>query len=379
MAGERLGAPPPRPRARALGVELGVEQPGPRNAITDVAGVRVGHATLWTGSEEEGGPVVRTGVTAVLPHGGNLFRDKVPAAVHVINGFGKAIGVTQVAELGVLETPIVLTNTLSVGAAFDGVVTHALGQNPEIGRTTGTVNPFVAECNDWRLNDIRGRHVRAKDVTEAIETATGGDVPEGTVGAGTGMVCYGWKGGIGSASRVLSAGFGGSTVGALVLANFGRSADLRIGALHVGRLLEPSHPPGFPATGGAQGSCIVVLATDAPANARQLARLARRAQSGLARTGTSSEHGSGEYAVAFSTAATIPHWREGPFATSVELSEGGPYMDAFFQAAVEAVEEAVVNALFAAQTVVGLDGVTAYALPVEAVVEHGCGEGRPHP
>jgi D-aminopeptidase len=330
-----------------------------------VAGVGVGHATLF--SEEGAGPAVRTGVTAVLPHDGDLFREKVPAAVHVINGFGKAVGLSQVAELGVVETPIVLTNTLAVGAGFDGLVEHALRANEEIGRTTGTVNPVVAECNDWRLNDIRGRHVRAEHVLEAIAAASTGCPAEGAVGAGTGMVCFGWKGGIGTASRSLDDVAGGAVVGALALANFGRPEDLTVCGVPAGRVLDFSEPG--PEGPGAGGSCVLVLATDAPLGARQLGRLARRAQSGLARTGGISEHGSGEYAIAFSTASRVPHWPEADVVPARELREDGPLFDVLFAAVEEAVEEAILNALFTAETVTGLDGYTARALPVEPVLE----------
>jgi D-aminopeptidase len=289
----------------------------------------------------------------------------VVSAIHVINGFGKMTGITQVNELGVIETSIALTNTLSVGAAFDGLVDHALRHNPEIGRTTGSVNPVVGECNDGDLNDIRGRHVRPEHVVQAIERATGGRVAEGVIGAGTGMTCYGWKGGIGTASRRLPAGLGGFTLGALVLANFGVARDLVIAGVPIGTYLVPpssrrSRPP-------APGSCIVVLATDAPAGSRQLARVARRAQNGLARTGSITSHGSGEYVIAFSTARTIPHWPSGPVPAAEELPEDGPLVDGLFQAAVEATEEAVVNALFTADTTDGIDGHVRYGLPVNDV------------
>jgi D-aminopeptidase len=335
--------------------------PGPLNAITDVAGVRVGHVTLL----QEDGPV-RTGVTAVLPHGGNLFREKVAAAVHVINAFGKAVGTTQVAELGVIETPVVLTNTLSIGAAFEGVVRHALRHNPEIGRGTGSVNPLVAECNDSYLNDIRGLCVRPEHVLEAIEKAAPGPVREGVVGAGTGMSCYGWKGGIGTASRRVDATGSGYTLGVLVLANFGRAVDLVIDGVRVGETITP--PRQRRAASPAAGSCIVLIATDAPTTARQLGRLARRAQTGLARTGSFGEHGSGEYAVAWSTARTVPHWPAGPTLSALELAEDGPAIDALFQAVVEATEEAVINALFTANTLDGRDGHIRHDLPVEEVL-----------
>jgi D-aminopeptidase len=306
-------------------------------------------------------------VTVVLPHGGNMFRQKVPAAFHVINAFGKVAGVTQLQELGVLETPVALTNTLSVGSAFEGLVLHALAANPEIGRSAGNVNPVVAECSDARLNDIRALVVRPEHVLEAIAAARPGPVAEGSVGAGTGMICYGWKGGIGTASRMTGDGAGSHIVGALVLANFGRPGDLRIDGVPVGASLRPPDAPALPlttalpltaapVTGPAQdagGSCVVVLATTAPADSRQLGRLARRVQNGLAWTGTFGEHGSGEYVIAFSTARLIPHTPGAEQLAAVVLPEDGPMMDVLFRAVVESVEEAVVNALLGAESVAG--------------------------
>lgn len=358
--------PPSRLRARARGVVLGRLPPGPLNAITDVAGVRVGHVTLIAGEgpRQEGRGPVRTGVTAILPHAGNLFREKVVAAVHVINAFGKAIGTTQVAELGVIETPIVLTNTLGMGAAFDGLVAHALAQNPEIGTTTGSVNPVAAECNDGALNDIRGRHVRPEHVGAALRQATAGPVAEGVVGAGTGMTCYGWKGGIGTASRQLSLGSATCTIGVLVLANFGRPSDLAIDGVPVGRVVVPEAPPS-----DGYGSCVIVAATDAPASARQLGRIARRAQQGLAVTGTFGEHGSGEYVLAFSTARRVPHWPSAATVPAMELAEDGPVLDGLFRGMAEATEEAIINALFTADTLSGVDRHIRYGLPVEQVTE----------
>jgi D-aminopeptidase len=340
-----------RPRARGLGIRLGVLEPGPYNAITDAGDVRVGHVTIIdAGSASPLRGPARTGVTVVLPHGGNLFQQKVPVACHVINAYGKAAGVTQLQELGVLETPVALTNTLSVGSAFEGLVRHALAANPEIGRSTGNVNPVVAECSDARLNDIRALVVRPEHVLEAITAARPGPVTEGSVGAGTGMVCYGWKGGIGTASRTTGSGAGSHIVGALVLANFGQPGDLRIDGVPVGESLRPGGSlaaPVSPAQDGG-GSCVVVLATTAPADSRQLGRLARRVQNGLAWTGTFGEHGSGEYVIAFSTARLIPHAPGAEQLTAPVLPEDGPMMDLLFRAVAESVEEAVVNALFGA-------------------------------
>lgn len=362
--------PAARPRARDLGVALGRMQPGPLNAITDVAGVQVGQVTLIEGSGrlKEGVGPVRTGVTAILPHDGNLFREKVVAAFHVINAFGKPIGITQIAELGVLETPIILTNTLGMGTAFDGLVTHALHLNPEIGTSTGSVNPFAAECNDGALNDIRGRHVRPGHVLEAIERAAPGAVAEGVVGAGTGMTCYGWKGGIGTSSRRLPPQSGGFTIGVLVLANFGRPSDLVIGGVPVGRSIRPPRERPVAAPSEGAGSCVIVVATDAPADARQLGRIARRAQNGLAYTGTFGDHGSGEFVLAFSTARIVPHWPSSPTLPAAELAEDGPLLNALFQAVAEATEEAVVNALFTADTLSGVDDHVRYGLPVQEVI-----------
>lgn len=351
-----------KPRARECGLQIGILEPGQYNAITDVAGVRVGHVTIIdNGSSDPPRGPARTGVTVVLPHAGNIFRQKVPAGFHVINGFGKAAGSTQVQELGVIETPIALTNTLSVGAAFEGLVRHALEANPEIGNSTGTVNPIVAECSDARLNDIRALMVRPAHVTEAIRAAKGGPVREGSVGAGTGMICYGWKGGIGSASRIVSLGNESCVVGVLVLANFGHARDLRIAGIPVGESLQP--PGQQPAQDGG-GSCVVVLATSAAADSRQLGRLARRVQNGLASTGTFGEHGSGEYVIAFSTArlSRQPRGISQPAAT---LPEDGVVIDSMFRAVAESTEEAVVNALLSAEHV----GITASGLGVPLPVD----------
>lgn len=354
--------PRARPRARALGVQIGVLPPGSNNAITDVPGVMVGHVGLFEDLEE--GRSIRTGVTVVLPHGDNLFRHKVVGYVHTINGFGKPAGTNQVNELGVLETPVVLTNTLSVGAAIEGLVLDALARNPEICRTTGTVNPMVFECNDGALNDIRGLHVRPNHVRQAIQAATVGPVEEGVVGAGMGMTCYGWKGGIGTASRLVEIGSGTAIVGVLVLANFGEQGELLIASTPVGRRITPS---GVPRDTSGGGSCIVVLATDAPLDHRQLGRVARHAQTGLARTGTYGHHGSGEFAVAFSTMHTVPHWPDSAVLERSVVAEDGRAIGRLFEAAVEATAEAVTNALFVADTTYGEAGNVRYGLPTEEV------------
>jgi len=349
------GPPSQRPRARDMGVTTGHLQPGPQNAITDLPGVLVGHTTLWAG--DAGPDACRTGVTAICPTGGNVFVDKVAAAIHVINGFGKLTGSTQVGELGEIETPIVLTNTLSVGAAFEGVVRHTLELNPG----AMSVNPVVGECNDGVLNAIRRLYVTPEHVLQAIAAASGGPVTEGVIGAGTGMTCFGWKGGIGTASRVVlsegreSPGSVPYVVGVLVLANYGLPRELIVGGVPVGDAIRPSET-----AGGGPGSCVVILATDAPLGPGQLARLARRVQSGLARTGSFCQHGSGEYAIAFSTS----YRRHGQHGASV-----AQHLDRLFEAVVEATAEAVLNALFVSDTAVGRDGVVRHGLPVSRVLD----------
>ena len=348
-----------RPRARDLGVEPGVFPPGPLNAITDVAGVRVGQATLVEGAR------VRTGVTAVVPHGGNLFQEKVPGAVFVGNAFGKLAGSTQVDELGTIETPILLTNTLSVGVAVAAAAAWTLAQPGNEG--VRSVNALVGETNDGGLNDIRGQHVTREHVLAAIAAAREGPVEEGSVGAGTGTQCFGWKGGIGTSSRIVPAGSSRYVLGVLVQTNFG--GVLAIDGVPVGKLLR-RHAFGPAAPGGngaepADGSCMIVVATDAPLDARDLKRLAARAVFGLARTGSSFSHGSGDYAIAFST---VPGMRtrmgDGALTARTILPSDG--VSPLFQAALEATEEAVYNSLFRATTVTG-NGRTVDAIPLEAV------------
>nr|WP_235905009.1 P1 family peptidase [Tautonia marina] len=351
----------PRPRARDLGLRPGVFPTGPQNAITDVSGVLVGQVTLVEGDD------VRTGVTAVLPHGGNLFAEKVPGAVFVGNAFGKLAGSTQVEELGTIETPIVLTNTLSVGTAIEAVVRETL-RHPD-NATIRSVNAVVGETNDGGLNDIRTGHITAEHVQRALRDATDGPVSEGSVGAGTGCECFGWKGGIGTSSRVLPERFGGWRIGVLVQANYG--GVLTIGGAPVGRRLgrHPFQEPDEAGNAGesgssADGSCMIIVATDAPIAARDLKRLAARAVFGLARTGSSYSHGSGDYAIAFSTAPTL-RVRPGdqqPQIRSVLPSES---VSPLFQAALEATEEAVYNALLQASTTTGRNGRTVEAIPIE--------------
>jgi D-aminopeptidase len=344
-----------RPRIRDLGVRPGVLPTGKWNAITDVGGVRVGHRTLIEGES------IRTGVTAILPHGGNLFQRKVPAAVFVGNGFGKAAGFLQVRELGNLETPIVLTNTLSVGTAVEAVVAWTLERAGN--EKVQSINAVVGETNDGRLNDIRARRVSPGDVRAAIEVAASGPVSEGSVGAGTGTVAFGWKGGIGTSSRVLPARLGGYTVGALVQSNFG--GILTIDGVRVGEKLGRFDFREDLDTGarGPDGSCMIVLATDAPLSSRNLERLARRAVLGLARTGSSMANGSGDFVIAFSTANPIPHAPPRPTRPVEELEND--FVSPLFLAVVESVEEAVYNSLTRATTVTGYRGATVEALPLD--------------
>jgi D-aminopeptidase len=337
-----------RPRAREAGVVIGILAPGPANAITDVAGVRVGQVTVREGDS------VNTGVTAILPHPGNLFRERVPAAIHVGNGFGKLLGSTQVRELGELETPILLTCTLCVWRAADAMTTWLLAR-PGM-EDVRSINPVVGETNDGSLNDIRARPVRPEHVVRALESASEGPVEEGSVGAGAGTVAFGWKGGIGTSSRRLPSAFGGYTVGVLVQSNFG--GVLTVNGAPVGRELgrfafqrelaavPPVHED------RADGSIMIVLATDAPVDARNLDRIARRALSGLARTGATMTNGSGDYVIAFSTvrrpATVLPNDSLSPL----------------FQAAAEATEEAILNSLFRATTVRDVE-----ALPIDRTLD----------
>ncbi|MEE8384393.1 MAG: P1 family peptidase, partial [Dehalococcoidia bacterium] len=326
-----------RPRARDLGISVGVFPSGTANAITDVEGVLVGHTTVWEGDS------VRTGVTAIRPHAGNLFRQRVPAAIHVGNGFGKLLGVTQVRELGELETPILLTCTLCVWRAADAMVEWLISQ--EGMENVGSINPVVGETNDGGLNDIRNRPIRPEHVRDALEAASSGPVEEGSVGAGTGTQAFGWKGGIGTSSRVLPEPLGGYTVGVLVQSNFG--GILSIGGAPVGRELgRYSYRRFVEGVDEGDGSIMMVVATDAPLSVRNLERLAKRAIMGLARTGSSASNGSGDYVIAFSTAEEVRR-REGERTHDItELSNDR--MSPLFQAVVEATEEAIYNSLFKA-------------------------------
>jgi D-aminopeptidase len=358
-----------RPRARDIGIAPGILPPGPANAITDVAGVKVGQVTLLEGDD------VRTGVTVVLPHGGNLFQEKIPAAVHVGNGFGKLVGVSQVEELGFIETPIVLTNTLSVWDAANAVADYTLGLPGN--EAVLSVNPVVGETNDGGLDDIRGHHVERAHVLEAIASAASGPVAEGSVGAGTGTIAYGWKGGIGTSSRRLPAGLGGYTVGVLVQSNHG--GVLRMDGLPVGVELGRYYLKDAVAGPEADGSIMMVVATDAPVASHGLERIARRAMLGLARTGATSSSGSGDYVIAFSTAPELRSSFEARTRT-----EGGPVLrnDALsplFQATIEATEEAIYNSMLKAVTICGRNGRCVEALPVGRLLAIGAKFNRLHP
>jgi len=363
----------PRQRVRELGIKVGILPTGQLNAVTDVAGVLVGHTTLVRGDN------IRTGVTAILPHSGNLFREKVPGAVFVGNGFGKLAGSTQVNELGEIETPILLTSTLNVPKVADALLDYMLGLPGN--ENVQSVNPLVAETNDGYLNDIRGRHVARDEVLSAIKNAKGGAVEEGCVGAGTGTVAFGFKGGIGTASRKLPSNLGGFTVGVLVQSNFG--GVLTINGAPVGRELDRYYlkdelkanqagpSPQSIRENSPDGSAIVVIATDAPVDSRNLRRMAARAMMGLARTGAAGSNGSGDYAIAFSTSADVRIRPGQPNERSVvnnlkTLSNDS--MSPIFLAVIEATEEAVYNSLFKATTTSG-KGHTVEALPLDRTIE----------
>ncbi|MBT2570840.1 P1 family peptidase [Planococcus sp. ISL-110] len=331
-------------RIRDYGVEIGSMKPGALNAITDVTGVTVSHVTLSDGN-------MQTGVTAILPHQGDVFHNKLIASSHVINGFGKTMGTIQLAELGTLETPIVLTNTLNVGTAANAVIDYMLEKNPDIGNTTGTVNPIIGECNDMFLNDVRGRFVKEQHVRQALDQ-TSVEFEEGAVGAGRGMLCYSLKGGIGSASRILELGHGAYTIGVLVLSNFGMLSDLTIGSNPIGKKLKKQILQSYQEED--KGSVMVIVATDLPLSERQLNRMLKRAVTGLSRTGSIITHGSGEIVIGFTTANKIPHAKPPQCLEIKTIHEVD--MDEAFRAVGEAAEEAVLNSLITAEAVVGRDG-----------------------
>jgi D-aminopeptidase len=345
-------------RLRDYGITPGVLSPGKYNAITDVAGIKVGHTTIVAGEN------IRTGVTAILPHDGNIYNLKVPAAIYIGNGYGKLTGISQVRELGNIETPVILTNTMSVPLAFDALITYTI--NEPGNENVRSVNCIVGETNDGYLNDIRGRHVKETHVLEAIRNARGGMVEEGNAGAGTGTVCFGFKGGIGTSSRVLPESLGGYTVGVLVQTNFG--GVLQIDGVPVGEELN-RFSFSRNVNRGADGSCMIVVATDAPVDARNLERIAKRAIMGLARTGGIGSNGSGDYVIAFSAAREnlIDSSERSPQIKGEFLNNNS--VSSLFLATIEATEEAILNSLFAAKTMTGMDGHTVEKLPIEDVLE----------
>jgi D-aminopeptidase len=348
-----------RSRARDIGITIGDMQPGSKNAITDVIGVRVGHVSLIEGDD------IRTGVTAILPHGGNLLTDKVCAGIHIINAFGKAVGLPQVAELGNIETPILLTNTLNVWTAADALVDYTLQQNPDV----RTINPVVGECNDGHLNDIAGRHVKKEHVLRALSEADENNIEEGCVGAGVGTQCFSWKGGIGTSSREVALNAGTFTLGVMTQTNTGRSRALRINGVPIGLELVPDYTkPKTP-----EGSIMFVIGTDAPLTSRQLTRVARRAAFGLARMGAEAGHSSGDFVIAFSTGNRITPKGE----QSAEQFIPETQLDLLFRAAIDATEEAILNALLKAETTTGRNGNTLTGIPIDKVQEILHQYGRP--
>lgn len=349
-----------RPRARELGVAPGVLPAGPRNAITDVAGVRVGHTTRLEGDN------VRTGVTAILPRSGNVFEERVVGGGFVLNGAGEVAGLTQIFEWGLIETPILLTNTLAVGVCGEATVRHMLETYPEIGHEADVIIPVVGECDDSWLNDIRGRHIRHEHVFAAIDTASDGAVEEGSVGGGTGMMTCGFKSGIGSSSRLVPATQGFYTLGVLVMSNFGLMDDLIVEGVPVGRILSPDYEA-MPTRTHTKGSIICVAATDAPLHTHQLNRVAKRVALGIGRTGSYAAHTSGEIVVVFSTANRVPRWTESMIYEMTLMLDH--HMDPLYQAAVEATEEAILNSLFACDSMTGKSGRTAPGLPVDRVAD----------
>lgn len=341
-------------RVRDFGITIGIYQPGEHNSITDVQGVAVGHSTIIEGND------IRTGVTAIIPHQQNIFQNKVPAAVYVANGFGKLTGYTQIKELGNLETPIILTNTLSIPTAADALIDYTLSF--EENKSVRSVNPLVGETNDGFLNDIQGRHVAKSHILEAIKNVSGGLVNEGSVGAGTGTICFDYKGGIGTASRKLPIEKGGFIIGVLVQTNFG--GDLTIAGIPVGRELKKSA-----AENSVDGSCMIIVATDAPLTSRNLERLAKRSVFGIAKTGGICSNGSGEYVIAFSTNESLRISNYG----GTDFYSGGEElrndrMTPLFEAVIEATEEAILNSLFMANTITGKNGNSVKALPIDQVI-----------
>lgn len=346
-----------RKRVKDCGIAFGRLQRGEYNSISDVPGVRVGHCTVWKDT-----PVVaRTGVTAIFPAEGDLYESPLFAAAHVINGFGKSAGLLQIEELGQIETPILLTNTLNVGIAADALVEYTLLSHPK----AGTINPVVGECNDGLLNDIQTRSVKKEDIFKALEEAHGGIIETGCVGAGTGMICYGYKGGIGTSSRIVSLANRTYTMGVLVLTNFGKKRELTIKGAGIHEYFNEEE---LGSGGDGRGSIIVVGGTDIPLTHRQLNRIAKRAGIGIARTGGRCSHGSGEVVLFFSNANRIPKDAQNDIRTIEMLREDKKIMDLVFDAMIDGVEEAIIDSLFTAETVKGKDGKVMHALPVERLV-----------
>jgi D-aminopeptidase len=328
-------------------IVIGKIKKGERNLITDVSGVKVGHVTLNNGN-------IKTGVTAILPHDGNLFKDKVMAGAYVLNGFGKSMGLVQIDELGTIETPIIMTNTLSIGTAATGLIKYMLQENDDIGNKTGTVNCIITECNDGPLNDIRGLHVTENHIFESINNASDNFV-EGAVGAGTGMTCLGLKGGIGSSSRIVKLDNKEYTIGALVMSNFGVDGDLMIAGENVGdRISKKEYIE------EEKGSIIIIIATDIPLNERQLRRLAKRSAIGIGRTGSYMGNGSGDICIAFTTANNVKHYSEVDIIDMKMVCDAS--LDIVFRGAIEAIEESVISSLYHAETTVGINGNTAKSL-----------------
>lgn len=337
-------------KIRDYGINIGTFTIGNTNSITDVKGVKVGHVTIDDGNR-------KTGVTAILPHGGNMFKDKLVSACHVINGFGKSTGLIQIEELGTIETPIILTNTLSVGTAHEALVRYMLNHNEDIGTTTGTVNPIICECNDGEINDVRGLHIKEEHIYEAIENSNM-EFSEGNVGAGTGMICYGLKGGIGSASRVIQLGGSPYTLGVLVLSNFGSLKDFVLNGDHIGpRLVEKIEKINSTED---KGSIIIILATDIPLSSRQLKRIIKRVYPGISRTGSYTGNGSGEVVIGFSTANIIKHYEENDIVDIKIINEDK--INKIFKATVEATEEAILNSMICSTSTVDRKGNMVYSL-----------------
>lgn len=345
-------------KIRQMGVTIGRLPVGKKNCITDVQDVKVGHITL--DSSLGGGEYACTGVTAILPHGGNLFQQKVVGASYILNGFGKTTGLIQVNELGLIESPIMLTNTFGIPAVAQGTLEYMLERNPTIGDSTGTINIVVGECNDSRLNSIRKLPIEPKHAIECIQNASSETSPEGAVGAGKGMICFGYKGGIGSSSRIVQVIDTVYTIGCMVLSNFGRKEEFQASRYLVN---ENVNVPNFPEP--ADGSIMIVLATDAPLSNRQLTRLAKRCGVGLGRTGSHFSNGSGDIVIAFSTAHKIQHSLEESVETRQQLRDDHPIMNDLFQGVAEVTEEAILNSLSQAETTTGRNGTVIYPYPFE--------------